>query len=138
MVKNKRFVKRFVNHLFGVYNVPRIPVYVHYGYPACVDPGGNSCFGVYCYEQGSNGCIHIAGDIGTTTIMTVFAHEFVHYVQRMKGRDMEDTEAIERDAEYWTAFLMGKWLIIKWREGEKVKKRFGVAPIWEEAPGCGD
>ena len=131
MNKKKRFVKRFVDHLFGVYNAPRIPIHIHYGYPSLADPAGNFCFGTYVYEDGELGCIHVAGDVGTTALMNIIAHEFVHYVQRGHGRDMNDTEAIERDAEYWSAGLMGQWLINKKKRGEHC---YGVARIWDRKP----
>ena len=132
MKKNKRFVQRFINHLFGMYNVPKIPIYVHYGYPSCIDPDGNVVFGVYCYPKDGKGetCIHVAGEIGTTGIMSVIAHEFVHHVQRRHGRDM-DNDDVEPDAEYWGAGLMGQWLINKKRVGEHC---YGISPIWEHAP----
>lgn len=129
--KNKRFARRFINHLFGVYNVPRIPIHIHYGYPSLSDPAGNFCFATYVYEDGKLGCIHAAGDVGTTTLMSILAHEFVHYVQRIKGRDMNDIEAIERDAEYWSAGLMGQYIINKKRNGDHC---YGVADIWKEKP----
>lgn len=133
MNKNKRFVNRFINHLFGVYNEPKIPVYVHYGYPSCIDPDDNAAFGVYCYPKDGKGetCIHIAGDIGTTSIMSCIAHEFVHHMQRINGRDMDEVESIERDAEYWGAGLMGQWIINKKHVGEHC---YGINPIWENAP----
>lgn len=129
MNKKKRFVKRFMNHLFGMYNVPRIPVYIHYEYPSLVDPEGNFCFATYVYEDNKPGCIHAAGDVGTTTLMLIIAHEFVHYVQHIRGRNMEDTDVIERDAEYWANGLMGQWIINKKQRGEHC---YGVAEIWNE------
>ena len=134
MKKNKRFVQRFISHLFGMYNVPKIPIYVHYGYPSCIDPDGNVAFGVYCYPKDGKGetCIHIAGEIGTTGIISCIAHEFVHHMQRINGRDMDDVESIERDAEYWGAGLMGQWLINKTKRREQ--RCFGIFPIWEHAP----
>ena len=131
MNKKKRFIKRYINHLFGIYNAPRIPIHIHYGYPSLVDPAGNFCFGTYVYEDGKLGYIHVAGDVGTTTLMSLIAHEFVHYVQRRHGRDMNAIEAIERDAEYWSVGLMGQWLINKKRRGEHC---YGVAKIWTEKP----
>ena len=131
MVKNKRFVRRFINHLFGTYNVPRIPIYIHYKNKAICDPAGNFCFATYVYEDGKNGCIHAAADVGTTTLMVIIAHEFVHYVQRRKGRDMKDTESIERDAEYWSNALVWQWNINK---KDKKMRCDGFANIWDEKP----
>ena len=131
MNKQNRILNGFINHLFGVYNAPRIPIYIYRGYKSLADPDGNFCFGVYVYEDGKLGCIHVAGDLGTTTLMSIIAHEFVHYVQRGHGRDMTDAEAVERDAEYWAAGIMGQYLINKKKRGEHC---YGVADIWEEKP----
>ena len=131
MNKHKRTVNRFINHLFGMYNAPRIPVRIYYGYKSLVDPGGNFCFATYVYEDGKPGCIHAAGDVGTTTLMSIIAHEFVHYMQHINERDMNDTEAIERDAEYWSAGLMGQWLINKKKLGNHC---YGTMRIWDKKP----
>ena len=133
MKKKKRFVERFINHLFGVYNAKRVPIYVHYGYKSCIATDGRECFGCYSYPKNDGEgetCIHVAGDLGTTTLLQVIAHEFVHYIQHINGRDMND-EAVEDDAEYWGAGLMGQWLINKKRIGEHC---YGVAEIWTEKP----
>lgn len=95
MSKSKRIINGFINHLFGMYNTPKIPIYIHWGYKSCIDPSGKAAFGVYCYDDnGGKPCIHVAGEIGTTSIISVIAHEFVHHMQRINGRDMNDIEAI--------------------------------------------
>lgn len=117
MNKAKRNAKNFVNYLFGTYRVPKIPIYIHWHHPSIVDPVGNAAFGVFCYgyEPGKeNPCIHVAGGkIGCGGVCSVIAHEFVHYLQWLHKRDMEDNEQIEADAEYCGAGLWGQYLVNK-------------------------
>jgi hypothetical protein len=113
MKKSKAKVRRFVNYLYRVYDVPRIPICVHWNYASLVTEGGMCCFGVFHYGKDIPTEIHIAGNkkIGTTGVLSAIAHEFVHYLQYLHGRDMDDIEQIENDAEVCGAALFGNWLL---------------------------
>lgn len=129
MNKNKRFVQRFINHLFGVYRVPTIPIYICYGDKE-FNIGSKKHISGFYNRMPSNKCIFVAGKIGTTKIMAVIAHEFVHYVQDLHGRDMENDD-VEQDANYWGVGLLDQWIINKTKRGVHT---FGIYPIWEHAP----
>ena len=131
MVKKKRIINRFINSLFCEYRVPRIPVHIHWGYGYLVDEHGDEFFGI-CVEKGGQAkCIHVApNDLSLSLTMNVVAHEFVHYLQFLHGRDMSDAQ-VEKDAESWANVLCGKWIInhkIAPKTGEHC---YGIAPIWE-------
>jgi hypothetical protein len=99
MIKSKRKVEHFINHLFTLYRVPRIPVHIHWHHPSLVDDQGNYGFGVLSLLDPANPCIHIAGKVlGKTGVMQTFAHEFGHYLQYLYGQDF-DEEAAEKYAD---------------------------------------
>lgn len=94
MTKAKRKVEHFVNHLFTLYHVPRIPVYIHWHHSSLVDDQGNYGFGALYFGDPAHPCIHIAGKVlGKTDIMRVFAHEFGHYLQYLYGQDFDEEVA---------------------------------------------
>ena len=127
MRRSKRRITSFINHLFGVYNVPRIPVYIHW-YHDSIIVGDEAYFGVFHSDDNGKYCIHTAASqIKTSKLHEVIAHEFCHYLQFLKNRDMDDPQ-IEDDAEYWAAGLYGQWLINKRKKNEHC---YGVANIWE-------
>ena len=128
MRRSKRRINKFINHLFGVYNVPRIPVYIHWYYDSIV-VDNEACFGVFHFDDNGKCCIHAAASqIKTSKLHEVIAHEFCHYMQWLKKRDMDDVQ-IEDDAEYWAAGLYGQWLINKKKIGEHC---YGRTDVWEK------
>ena len=131
MNKAKRHARNFINHLFGTYQVPRIPVYIHWRYNTVINNDDEHVFGLFCYDDGDNPpCIHVAGrQIGNTGVMSVIAHEFVHYLQHLHGRDMDNVQQVEADADYFGAGLFGKFLINK---KDKHMRIDGTLKAWEE------
>ena len=133
MKKAKRDINRFINYLFATYDVPRIPVHVMYGYETIATPNGYG-FGLYTEDaDGSNARIYVGyGKLGKSTTMHCIAHEFVHYMQSLHGREMNNSEENEVDAEYWANALLNQFLI-----NRKSKKMHidGVAEIWESKTG---
>ena len=112
MRRSKRMAQAFINHLFGIYGVPRIPITVKWHYNSVITQEHGAAFGVYCYGNEEPECIYVAAKkIKTSATLISIAHEFVHYLQRLYGRDMDDTEQIEKDAEYWACGLYGLWAI---------------------------
>lgn len=131
MKKAKTQVNNFVNHLFAAYNVPRIPVYIHWHYNSVVNEHGQGGFGCFFWGTDEKPCIHIAcKQIGKTGALSTFAHEFVHYLQYLHGWDMDDDEC-ERAAEYYGAGLMGQWLVNKKDKGIRID---GLMKAWERCP----
>ena len=70
MRRAKRHINGFINHLFGMYKVPRIPVCVTYGYQVVATPNGMG-FGVYIEnEDGANARIYVGnGKLGKKVTM---------------------------------------------------------------------
>lgn len=122
MKKAKSHAKAFTDHLFSVYNLPHIPVYIHWYHPSVVARNGICGFGVYSYGgDGEKPCIHIAGSkIKKTGVLSAIAHEFVHYAQHINGRNMDD-ESVENDAEYYAPALMGIYLLNRYENQPIIK-----------------
>ena len=109
MKKKKRIVRHFTNWLFSEYQVPRIPVRVMYKCDAIID-GEAECYGYFGTDNGERVILIAAKRIGTTKCLFTIAHEFVHYIQFLNGRNMSETEIVEADAYFFEAPLVGKFL----------------------------
>lgn len=111
MKKSKNKVRRFINYLYSEYDVPRIPIHVHWHSPALVTDQCKFCFGVLFYGENYPAEIHVAGKaLKTKGVLSTIAHEFVHYLQYLSGLDMDDTEQIEIDADLYGAELLENWM----------------------------
>ena len=107
--------------------MPRIPINIHWHYSSLVTETQEWAFGLFCYKDDKPKCIEIACcKVGTTGLLSVIAHEFVHYLQFVHGRDMNDLQ-VENDAEYYGKCLFGLWLL-RGKDCSYVK-------AWEEAKG---
>lgn len=109
MKKKKRIVRHFVNHLFGEYKIPKIPVRVMYDCDAIIDDGVK-CYGYFGSDDGEIVILVAAKRIGTTKCLFVVAHEFVHYMQFLNGRNMREKKIIEEDAYFFEVPLVGTFL----------------------------
>lgn len=109
MKKKKRIVRHFTNWLFAEYQVPRIPVRVMYYCDAIIDEG-KECYGYFGTDNGERVILIAAKRIGTTKCLFTIAHEFVHYIQFLNGRNMNETEIVEEDAYCFEVPLVGKYL----------------------------
>ena len=131
MKKAKKQINNFINHLFGVYRVPRIPVYIHWYHDSLVSEKAYG-FGLFCYGTEEKPCIHIAcKKTKKTGALGTFAHEFVHYLQYLHGWDLNNDEESECAAEYYGAGLMGQWLINKKDKNIRID---GLMKAWERCP----
>lgn len=111
MNKSNNKVRHFINYLYSVHDVPRIPIHVHWHAPVLVNAEGTFFFGVLCYGENYQTEIHVAGKvIKTKGVLSTIAHEFVHYLQYLNGLDMDDTEQIEIDADLYGAELLENWM----------------------------
>ena len=119
MKKKKRIVRHFTNWLFAEYQVPRIPVRVMYYCDAIMD-GETKCYGYFGYDNGERVILVAAKRIGSTKCLFTIAHEFVHYIQFLNGRNMGETEIIEEDAYFFEAPLVGKFLNNRKKENSKI------------------
>ena len=126
MNKKKRIIKHFTNWLFEEYHAPRIPVRVMHNCEYIVDRGVK-CDGYFGDDNGET-CILIAAKrLGLTKCLFVIAHEFVHYMQQLNGRNMDEKEIIEEDAYTFEKALVGKWLNNKKKLGERINTVLNVS-----------
>ena len=110
MNKKKKYLKKFTNWLFEEYKVPRIPVRIMHDITHIIDKG-DECYGYFGEDNGETVILVAAKRLGKTKCMFTIAHEFVHYMQMLSGRDMSNTESVERDAYTYEVPLVGKYII---------------------------
>lgn len=119
MNKKNRIIKHFTNWLFEEYKVPRIPVRIMHKVDFINDNGAD-CFGYFGDDNGETVILIAAKRLGKLKCLFTIAHEFVHYMQKLNGRNMEETEIIEEDAYTFEKTLVGKYLINKKHIGERI------------------
>ena len=120
MKKKTRIIRHFTNWLFSEYEVPRIPVRVMEDCDAIIDIDGVKCYGYFGEDNGERVILVAAKRLGTTKCLFVIAHEFVHYMQFLNGRNMSATEIIEEDAYTFEVPLVGKFLNNRKKGNEKI------------------
>lgn len=119
MNKKKRIIKHFTNWLFEEYGAPRIPVKVMHNVDF-INDNGTDCFGYFGKDNGETVILIAAKRLGKLKCLFTIAHEFVHYMQQLNGRNMAETEIIEEDAYTFEKALVGKYLINKKHIGERI------------------
>lgn len=131
MVKSKRIVHSFIKFLFREYNVPMIPICVHW-YKKSLVVGDYPCFGVcitYDDEPERNEIHVVAGTkYGTKATLKIIAHEFVHYLQWLNGKFNGDECDVETIAEENGQALVCKFLQNRRKNGIHID---GVLTAWE-------
>lgn len=65
-------------------------IHVMHGYDSLQAPTGEDCFG--CYIHGDYE-IYIADNIPTDQLFHTIAHEYMHYLQDIDGKDFDEEEA---------------------------------------------
>ena len=65
-------------------------IHVMHGYDSLQAPNGEKCFG--CYIKGEYE-IYIADNIPTDQLFHTIAHEYMHYLQDIEGREPNEKEA---------------------------------------------
>lgn len=126
MRKKKRIIKHFTNWLFEEYKVPHIPVKVLYT-ADFINDNGIDCYGYFGKDRGETVILVAAKRLGTTKCLFTIAHEFVHYMQQLNGRNMAETEIIEEDAYTFEKALVGKYLINKKHIGNRIDSVIDVS-----------
>jgi hypothetical protein len=124
--KKKRIIKHFTNWLFEEYKAPRIPVRVMH-YVDYINDNGTDCQGYFGYDNGEKVILVAAKRLGLTECLYVIAHEFVHYMQQLNGRNMSEKEIIEEDAYTFEKPLVGKYLINHKHIGERIEGILNVS-----------
>lgn len=120
MNKKKRIIKHFTNWLFEEYKAPRIPVMVMH-YVDYINDNGVDCDGYFGEDNGETVILVAAKRLGLTKCLYVIAHEFVHYMQQLNGRNMSEKEIIEEDAYTFEKPLVGKYLINHKHIGKRIE-----------------
>lgn len=126
MNKKKRIIKHFTNWLFEEYKVPRIPVRVLHKIDF-INDNGTDCYGYFGRDNGETVILVSAKRLGTIKCLFTIAHEFVHYMQQLNGRNMAETEIIEEDAYTFEKALVGKYLINKKHIGKRIDSVIDVS-----------
>lgn len=65
-------------------------IHVMHGYDSLVAPTGETCFG--CYIVGENKA-YVADNIPTDQLFHTIAHEYMHYLQDVDGKEQNEEEA---------------------------------------------
>ena len=65
-------------------------IHVMHGYDTLLSPNGVDCFG--CYIHGDYE-IYVAENIPTDQLFHTIAHEYMHYLQDIEGREFDEKEA---------------------------------------------
>ena len=73
-------------------NKNELLIHVMHGYDSLQAPTGEVCFG--CYIKGKHE-IYVADDIPADQLFYTIAHEYMHYIQDIEGREFNEKEADE-------------------------------------------
>lgn len=65
-------------------------IHIMHGYDSLKAPDGTDCFG--CYINGEYE-IYVADNIPTDQLFHTIAHEYMHYLQDVEGREFDEEEA---------------------------------------------
>lgn len=65
-------------------------VHIMHGYDSLKAPDGTDCFG--CYIEGEYE-IYVADAIPSDQLFHTIAHEYMHYLQDIEGRELDEEEA---------------------------------------------
>ena len=65
-------------------------VHIMHGYDSLKAPDGTDCFGCYIKEEYE---IYVADAIPSDQLFHTIAHEYMHYLQDIEGRELDEEEA---------------------------------------------
>ena len=74
----------------NVGNKDELLIHVMHGYDSLESPTGEKCFG--CYMNGKHE-IYVVDDIPKEQFFQTIAHEYMHYLQDIEGKDFDEEEA---------------------------------------------
>ena len=114
-------------------------IHVMHGYDTLQAPNGEDCFG--CYISGENE-IYVADNIPKDQFFHTIAHEYMHYLQDIEGKEFNEEEA---DAFAFSVFTpcyqQGKKDLVesaisRFEAEKKREKPFSVTSLlWDRAIG---
>ena len=65
-------------------------VHIMHGYDTLLSPDGKDCFGCYINEEYE---AYVADDMPADQLFHTVAHEYMHYLQDIEGREFDEEEA---------------------------------------------
>ena len=112
-------------------------IHVMHGYDSLKAPNGEDCFGCYINRQYE---IYVADNIPTDQLFHTIAHEYMHYLQDIEGKEFDEKEADEFAWSVFTpCYLQGKRdlkdkMIEKFKSEKNREKPFSVTNLlWQRA-----
>ena len=118
-------------------NKDELIIHVMHGYDTLKAPTGEDCFG--CYINGEYE-IYVADNIPTDQLFHTIAHEYMHYLQDIDGKEFDEEEA---DAFGWSVFTpcyqqgqkdLAEKVIERFKKEKNREKPFSVTNLlWNKA-----
>lgn len=118
-------------------NKEELIVHIMHGYDSLKAPDGTDCFG--CYINGEYE-IYVADNIPTDQLFHTIAHEYMHYLQDVEGREFDEEEANAFGFNVFTpCYQQGKkdlaeMAIERFKQEKNREKPYSVTNLlWERA-----
>ena len=112
-------------------------VHIMHGYDSLKAPDGTDCFGCYIKEEYE---IYVADAIPSDQLFHTIAHEYMHYLQDIKGRELDEEEANAYGFSVFTPCYregkkdMAKMAIEKFKIEKDREKPYSVTNmLWDRA-----
>lgn len=112
-------------------------VHIMHGYDSLKAPDGTDCFG--CYIEGEYE-IYVADAIPSDQLFHTIAHEYMHYLQDIEGRELDEEEANAYGFSVFTPCYregkkdMVKMAIEKFKAEKDREKPYSVTNmLWDKA-----
>lgn len=112
-------------------------VHVMHGYDSLKAPDGTDCFGCYIKEEYE---IYVADAIPSDQLFHTIAHEYMHYLQDIEGRELDEEEANAYGFSVFTPCYregkkdMAKMAIEKFKIEKDREKPYSVTNmLWDRA-----
>ena len=119
------------------HNKEELIIHIMHGYDSLKAPNGEDCFGCYINRQYE---IYVADNIPTDQLFHTIAHEYMHYLQDIEGKEFDEKEADEFAWSVFTpCYLQGKRdledkIIEKFKSEKNREKPFSVTNLlWQRA-----
>ena len=112
-------------------------VHIMHGYDSLKAPDGTDCFGCYIKEEYE---IYVADAIPSDQLFHTIAHEYMHYLQDIEGRELDEEEANAYGFSVFTPCYregkkdMAKMAIEKFKIEKDREKPYSVTNmVWDRA-----
>lgn len=112
-------------------------IHIMHGYDSLQAPTGEDCFGCYIHGEYE---IYVADNIPTDQLFHTIAHEYMHYLQDIDGKEFDENEANDFAWSVFTpCYQQGKKDLVKSaierfeKEKNREKPYSAVNLIWRRA-----